>query len=197
MKCDYKNSWKVNECNLEDSSGNGRFPESDIWFCNSFILHIWTTFHYLSEKMWLHSLKLEELHWGKGCHIRWCRIYAVIFEACQLPYRICCLHKLVFLWVNLGVLYTHGETCVAVKLLKYHLFNTVGLNIFWYMNSKFSSGGASFHVVNVRLLPTGFFISPFADSCGRSIKIDRNLCITGWKTLICDNTIICLKLSHG
>lgn len=184
MKCDYKSSWKGNEWNLEDSSGNGRrFPESDFWFCSSLILHIWNTFHYLSEMMWLHSFKLEKLHRGKECHICWCHIHAVIFEACWLPYRMSCLHKLVFIWVNLGVPYTHEETCVAVKLIKYHLFNAVGLNIFWYMNSKFSSGGASFHAVNVRLLPTGFFISPFADPLRRSIRIVRNLCITGWKNI--------------
>lgn len=60
-----------------------------IWFLMSYFidLHILIMFHYLSEMMWLCSLKLENFHWEKGCHIWWCYIYAVVFEAYRLTYK--------------------------------------------------------------------------------------------------------------
>lgn len=189
MKCDYKSSWKVNEWNLEESSGNGRrFPESDFWFCSwldsAHLKHI-----LLSE--WDDVVAFPQT-WEAPLRKRMSYLVVSLFMRSFLKLAGCLTECLTYISLFLsllltefilGILYTHEETCVAVKLLKYHLFNTMDLNIFWYMNSEFSSGSVSFHAVNVRLLPTGFFIASFADPLRRSIRIIRNLCITGWKNI--------------
>lgn len=125
-----------------------------IWFLMSYFidLHILIMFHYLSEMMWLCSLKLENFHWEKGCHIWWCYIYAVVFEACRLT----SLYQLVCIWVSLEFPCTDKEACLAAKLLKYNFLTQWVLVFFdvW-------SGGASFNAVNRRLLSRGFFYLTF------------------------------------
>lgn len=52
------------------------------------------------------------------------------FLSLQIDLQKSSLCQLVSIWVSPGFPYTHEETCLAAKLLKYHLFNTVSLSIF-------------------------------------------------------------------
>lgn len=62
--------------------------------------------------------------------------YLVVLHLCshfwslQIALQKSSLYQLVSIWVSVGFPYTHEETCLAAKLLKYHLFHAVNFEYF-------------------------------------------------------------------
>lgn len=167
MKCDYKSRWKVNKWNLEDRSGN-RDSQNLIF---GFVAHV------------LCTSEIRLIICARWCGCILSNLRSSTEEKNVIFGNVMFMQSFLRSAGCLTECLTYLSLFLSETIWEYHLFNTVGLDIFWYMNSKFSSGGASFHAVNGRLLPTGFLVSPFADCLTRPVRIIRNLCITGWKNI--------------